>query len=59
MNDPLEQTQRLSRADRRARAFEAQVIHEHERRAPDFRDGRREYRLTPLEIAQQDGGDRE
>ena len=49
--DPLEITQTMTFSERRARAREAEKT----QRSPDFRDGRREYRLTPQEIAQQDG----
>jgi hypothetical protein len=50
--DPLEQTQRMPVNERRYRQFEARVMNGPTR---DFRDGRREHRLTAHEVAQQDG----
>ncbi len=59
--DPLEDTQRMPVLDRRYRQFEAKTSHELHTveyaadDVHDFRDGRREHRLTVHEIAQQDG----
>jgi hypothetical protein len=60
IDDPLEETQRMPIYDRRRRQAEARTDHlvrvrNPSRDYPDFRDGRREYRLQPHEIAQQDG----
>lgn len=56
--EPVEDGNLMTFSERMYRAREArtqQLAQLYSERLPDFRDGRREARLTPHEIAQQDG----